>query len=163
MQVAEHEFSAAQQSGAQAYSSLDMGTLLLAAYDLGDLIIQSAEVAEYAYWKKAVMEDEEVKRLQVLFLKAKEQFADCERFGRFHPDYHEAKGKVKQAEAALAEIESVGRFKLAEQAVDEMLHEVARRIAESVSDTIKVPSNEKGGGGGCGSGGSCGCGSGGCG
>lgn len=162
MPVAEHRYSVEQQSEDSATSSLDMASLLLAAYELGDLINQSAEVAEYSYWKQAVSEDDEAKRLQALFLKAKEQFADCERFGRFHPDFHEARSKVKQAEAALARIESVRRFKLAEQAVDDMLHEVARRIAESVSDNIKVPGNEKGGGG-CGSGGSCGCGSGGCG
>ncbi|MOA49765.1 hypothetical protein D3C78_1726880 [compost metagenome] len=69
---------------------------------------------------------------------------------------------MKEAEKALGELEEVRRFKLAEAAVDDMLHEMATIIAESVSHTIKVPGNEKGGGG-CGSGGSCGCGSGGCG
>ncbi|WP_138751700.1 YlbF family regulator [Paenibacillus sinopodophylli] len=145
-------------------SSLDMASLLLCAYELGDWINQSAEVAEYLYWKTAVNEDEEVKRITKRFAKAKELFVECERFGRFHPDYNEAKDKVKQIERELSEIESVRRFKTAEQVVDDMLFEVSRTIAESVSDNIKVPSNEKAAGGGsCGSGGSCGCGSGGCG
>ncbi|MGM0879450.1 MAG: YlbF family regulator [Bacillota bacterium] len=143
-------------------SSLDMASLLLCAYELGDWINQSAEVAEYLYWKSAVNEDEKVKQMTKQFAKAKDLFVECERFGRFHPDYNAAKDKVKQIERELSEIESVRHFKFAEQVVDEMLYEVSRTIAESVSDNIKVPGNEKAGGG-CGSGGSCGCGSGGCG
>lgn len=143
-------------------SSLDMGSLLLSAYELGDWINQSAEVAEYLYWKSVVNQSEEVKLLQAQFAKAKELFEECQRFGRFHPNYHEAKDKVKQIEKQLAEIECVSKFKASEQAVDDMLYEVSRLIAESVSDTIKVPGNERSLGG-CGSGGSCGCGSGGCG
>ncbi|MBD2871469.1 YlbF family regulator [Paenibacillus arenilitoris] len=145
-----------------AVSSLDMASLMLCAYELGDWINQSAEVAEYLYWKSVVNEDEEVKRLSKKFADAKELFAECERFGRFHPDYNAAKDKVKQIESELGRIECVSRFKSAEQAVDEMLYDVSRLIAESVSETIKVPGNEKAGGG-CGSGGSCSCGSGGCG
>ncbi|MFF2484145.1 YlbF family regulator [Paenibacillus sp. NPDC058071] len=147
---------------ANGVSSLDMASLLLCAYELGDWINQSAEVAEYLYWKEAVKKDEQVAAVQKQFAKAKELFEECQRFGRFHPDYHAAKDKVKQIERELGGIESVMQFKLAEQAVDTMLFEVSRLIAESVSDTIKVPSNEKATGG-CGGGGSCGCGSGGCG
>ncbi|OMF37536.1 regulator [Paenibacillus sp. FSL H8-0548] len=144
-------------------SSLDMASLLLCAYELGDWINQSAEVAEYLYWKSVVNEDEEVKQITRRFEKAKELFVECERFGRFHPNYNEAKDKVKKIEQELSEIESVHRFKSAEQVVDEMLYDVSRMIAESVSDNIKVPGNEKAkGGGSCGSGGSCSCGSGGC-
>lgn len=148
--------------GAGGVSSLDMGSLLLCAYELGDWINQSAEVAEYLYWKEAVQADSEVQQITKQFSKAKELFEECQRFGRFHPDYHAAKDKVKQIERDLDQIEAVRRFKLAEESVDTMLLEVSRTIAESVSDTIKVPGNEKAGGGSCGSGGSCSCGSGGC-
>jgi len=143
-------------------SSLDMASLLLCAYELGDWINESAEVAEYLYWKEAVNEDGQVKQLTKQFDKAKELFSECQRFGRFHPDYNSAKDKVKAIERELDQIDAVRQFKLAEQAVDTMLFDVSRTIAESVSDTIKVPSNE-GKAAGCGSGGSCGCGSGGCG
>lgn len=148
-----------QQEGV---SSLDMASLLLCAYELGDWINQSAEVADYLYWKSVVNEDETVGQLKKRFAKAKELFEECERFGRFHPDYNDAKDKLKGIERELAEVECVRRFKQAEQTVDDMLYDVSRTIAESVSDTIKVPGNEKASGG-CGSGGSCGCGSGGCG
>ncbi|QHT61847.1 YlbF family regulator [Paenibacillus lycopersici] len=145
-------------------TSLDMGQLLLRAYDIGDLVNQSAEVAEYAYWKTVVDEHEQVRELVKKFAKAKELFADCERFGRFHPDYHAAKDKVKEVEAQLNGIECVSRFKAAEQAVDDLLLAIATEIAGAVSETIKVPSNDPlPKGGGCGGGGSCSCGSGGCG
>lgn len=143
-------------------ASLDMASLLMDAYDLGDSINQSAEVAEYLYWKKAVFEDAQVIEMSKEFEKAKEFFTECERFGRFHPDYHAAKDNVKQIERKLDAIESVSKFKQSEQVVDQMLHEIATLLANSVSATIKVPGNEKRAGG-CGSGGSCGCGSGGCG
>ncbi len=158
------EGSSASEVGVQQgdVSTLDMASLLLCAYELGDWINQSAEVADYVYWKTAVKEDEAVGPLMRQFAQAKELFAECERFGRFHPNYHEAKDRMKHAERELDAVECVRRFKQAEQAVDAMLHEVSRTIAEAVSETIKVPSNEQSGGG-CGSGGSCGCGSGGCG
>lgn len=157
------ELSANQTEQPQGgVSSLDMASLLLCAYELGDWINQSAEVAEYLYWKSTVSEDQEVKLLSGQFRKAKELFEECQRFGRFHPDYHAAKDKVKEIERQLNGIESVSKFKASEQAVDDMLYHVSRIIAESVSESIKVPSNEKPAGG-CGSGGSCSCGSGGCG
>ncbi|MFD0587934.1 YlbF family regulator [Paenibacillus sp. GCM10027627] len=161
MTVAE-QWTASPMHGDGGESSLDMASLLLSAYELGDWINQSAEVAEYLYWKSVVSENDEVKQLQVQFSKAKDLFEECQRFGRFHPSYHEAKDKVKLIQKQLADVECVSKYKACESVVDEMLHEVSRMIAESVSDNIKVPSNEKELGG-CGSGGSCGCGSGGCG
>lgn len=144
-------------------ATLDMASLLLKAYELGDMIKVSTPVTNYLQLKTEVANDTEVLQLQYEFQKAKELFEECQRFGRFHPDYHAAKDKVKEVEAKLDGIPAVKQFKLQEQELDELLHEVATYIARSVSDTIKVPSNEKGAGGGCGSGGSCSCGSGGCG
>ncbi|SEM75974.1 Cell fate regulator YlbF, YheA/YmcA/DUF963 family (controls sporulation, competence, biofilm development) [Paenibacillus sp. OV219] len=150
--------------GGSQDSTLDMGQLLLNAYEIGDMINQSAEVAEFAYWKQVVDQNDQVHELVKQFNKAKELFVECERFGRFHPDYNSAKDKVVAIEHQLGEIECVSKYKAAEQAVDDMLHDIAKEIAFSVSETIKVPSNDPlPKGGGCGSGGSCSCGSGGCG
>ncbi|PLT46353.1 ComK regulator [Paenibacillus pasadenensis] len=142
---------------------LDMAPLVLRAYELGDSINQSALVAEYLYWKDRVEQDPEALRLKREFAKAKELFAECERFGRFHPDYHAAKDAVKKVEAEMAEVESIRRYKETEAEVDALLYDVSLLIAESVSSAIKVPSNNPLPTGGCGSGGSCSCGSGGCG
>ncbi|WP_081667297.1 YlbF family regulator [Paenibacillus pinihumi] len=143
-------------------ATLDMAGLLLNAYELGDMIIDSADVADYLYWKTVVAADEEVQELKKAFLKAKDFFQECQRFGRFHPDFHAAKDKVKQIQSVLDSHECVRRYKEAEVAVDQLLYEISHLIATSVSDTIKVPGNESVGSG-CGSGGSCSCGSGGCG
>ena len=89
----------------------------------------------------------------------KEAFAECERFGHFHPEYHKALDAVKAVEYELDEIEAVSRFKAIENQLDELLYEVSELIARSVSDSIKVPSNNPlPHSGGCGSGGSCNCG-----
>lgn len=140
----------------------DMATLLSRAYELGELIKQSALTAEYVYYKAQVDRDEDVKALTREFAKAKELFAECERFGRFHPSYNEALERVYEVQAKLDGIEPVRKFKEAEQSVDSLLHEVALMIARSVSDSIKVPDNDPNPKG-CGSGGSCSCGGGGCG
>ncbi|WP_223869659.1 YlbF family regulator [Paenibacillus sabuli] len=140
-----------------------MAGLLLHAYELGDMINGSAEVADYLYWKAVVDRDDEVRALIKRFDKAKELYAECERFGRFHPDFNDAKDKVKAIERELDDMECVSRFKAAEREVDQLLFTVSQSIAGAVSETIKVPGNEPAGGGGCGAGGSCSCGSGGCG
>jgi len=143
--------------------SLDMAGLLLEAYELGDWINNSAETADYLYWKNVVSADEAASKLSGKLAKAKERFAECERFGRFHPNYHEAKDALEDVQRELDGLESVSRFKAAERALDELLYEVSKTIAAAVSDSIKVPGNDPLPKSGCGGGGSCGCGSGGCG
>ncbi|MFD2116926.1 YlbF family regulator [Paenibacillus yanchengensis] len=163
MFTAEHTELLEVNTARTSIPTIDMATLLTSAYELGDSINQSAEVAELLYWEKQVQENTEVAEITKKFQVAKEFFAECQRFGRFHPDFHEARAKVKELERDLAAHESVVKFKEAENAVDLMLYEVASLIAEAVSANIKVPSNGKQKGGSCGSGGSCGCASGGCG
>ena len=140
-------------------NALDMATLLMKAYDIGDSIKASSEVAQYIHWKHEVDQLPEVKSLVRKLNDKKEIFEQCERFGHFHPEYHNALDKVKEVEAELEKIEAVAKFKQAENKLDDLLFEVSELIAYSVSDTIKVPSNNplphaKG----CGSGGSCNCG-----
>lgn len=62
-------------------------------------------------------------------------------------------------EQELEQFEEVARFKLAEKTLDDILHSMSEAIAFSVSESIKVPSNDPNPkGGGCGSGGKCSCG-----
>ncbi|MBP1156112.1 MULTISPECIES: YlbF family regulator [unclassified Paenibacillus] len=136
--------------------TIDMSAILLGAYELADMIKLSAETADYLYWKQLVEENEEVGRLTKEFAKQKERFEECERFGHYHPNYHEALEQVKKAQEQLDALELVRRFKEAESQLDELLYEVSQMVAHSVSDTIKVPSNDPlASGGGCSSGGSC--------
>ncbi|MBP1996471.1 YlbF family regulator [Paenibacillus eucommiae] len=136
--------------------TLDMSSVLIHAYDMGDMIKSSAEVADYLYWKVAVDSSTEVAELKVLFNKKKELFEECERFGHYHPSYHDALGQVNEIQEKLNRLEPVRRYKEAEDRLDDLLFTISTTIAHAVSDTIKVPSNNPlPTGGGCSSGGSC--------
>lgn len=139
--------------------SLDTSQILLEAIELGEMVNQSREVAQYLYWKEQMSGDPEAKEKVKNFQRQKEFFEECERFGHFHPDYHDALGKVRIAEQELEQVESVRNFKQAEDELDNLLYTLAEIIAKSVSEDIKVPSNDPfpkdSGCGNCGSGGSC--------
>jgi len=134
-------------------AALDMSSILLHAYDLGDMINTSAELADYLYWKQAVDNDAEAQELIKLFAKAKERFEECERFGHFHPNYHEGLQHVQEVQNLMDNNKAVLRFKAAEDRLDDLLFSISETIAHSVSDTIKVPGNKmltaKGCSGGC--------------
>ncbi|QWU13472.1 Cell fate regulator YlbF, YheA/YmcA/DUF963 family (controls sporulation, competence, biofilm development) [Paenibacillus sophorae] len=140
------------------YNTVDMAEVLTNAYELGDMINQSAEVADYLYWKGRVAANSDIQNLIKKLRSKKELFEETQRFGHFHPNYHAAKEEVAAVEAELDEFEEVARFKLAEKALDDMLHSMSETIAFAVSDSIKVPGNDPLPKGGCGSGGKCSCG-----
>lgn len=136
--------------------ALDMSTLLTQAYEIGDLINSSTEVAEYLYWKQEVEQNQEVQNTVKKLERKQQLYEECQRFGHFHPDYHAAMEEVKKVEEELEQFEAVKQFKLAEEQLDDMLYEVSNTIATSVSESIKVPSNKLlPSGGGCSTGGSC--------
>ncbi|TJY43589.1 YlbF family regulator [Cohnella pontilimi] len=141
---------------------VDLTELLCRAYTLGDMIKRSAMADEYVYWKQVVERDEEAKRIARRLSDAKNKFAECERFGRFHPDYNEALDRLYAVQAELDALESVRRFKDAERELDTLLHEISFAVARAVSESVKVPDGDPNAKG-CGSGGSCSCGGGGCG
>ncbi|HWO55209.1 MAG TPA: YlbF family regulator [Paenibacillus cookii] len=138
--------------------TMDMAAVLMNAYELGDMINQSVEVSDYLYWKQRVDSNPEIQELVRLLAKKKELFEETQRFGHFHPNYHSAKDEVKAVEERLDQFEEVVRFKQAEKELDDLLHQMSEMIAFSVSDTIKVPSNDPLPKRGCGGGGKCGCG-----
>ncbi|MBY9082304.1 YlbF family regulator [Paenibacillus sp. HN-1] len=140
------------------YNTVDMAEVLTYAYELGDMINQSAEVADYLYWKERVAAHSEIQRLVAKLQRKKDLFEETQRFGHFHPNYHAAKDEVAAVEAEIDAYDEVKRFKLAEKALDDMLHSMSETIAFAVSDTIKVPGNDPLPKSGCGSGGKCSCG-----
>ncbi len=164
MAIASEMLPSAQSGHAGEQDIVDFTELLSRAYALGDMIKRSDLTDHYVYWKRQVEQDEEVGRLSRRLALAKEKYAECERFGRFHPDYHEALNQVYAAQAELDRLDSVRGFKTAEQTLDELFHEISSLVARSVSESVKVPDLDPNArGSGCGSGGICSCGSGGCG
>lgn len=72
-------------------NTVDMAQVLTGAYELGDMINQSAEVSDYLYWKQQVETTPEI-QMGIRKLNAKKElFEETQRFGHFHPDYHAAK------------------------------------------------------------------------
>ncbi|ANE47460.1 regulator [Paenibacillus swuensis] len=136
--------------------TLDMSALLMEAYNIGDLINASREVTEYLVSKQAIEASSGVQEAVKHFEKKKVLFEECERFGRFHPDFNRAMDEMKDAQDRLNQFAEVVRFKQAEKALDDLLHEVSTTIAYAVSESVKVPSNDPlPKGGGCSTGGGC--------
>ncbi|MDP5273336.1 YlbF family regulator [Chengkuizengella axinellae] len=122
-------------------TDLDMSTLLMEAYDLGDMINASEELNDYLFWKKEIEKDAEVQIKVNQFLKKKEIYEDCERFGQFHPDYHSALEEVQKVEKELNELNKVRKFKESEEKIDLLLYSISKTLAHEISEEIKVPSN----------------------
>lgn len=145
--------------------ALDFSLLLSRTCDLSDALMQSVEIADYVYWKQRMANDPDAGDMLKQMARVKERFEECERFGHFHPNYHEALAAVKAMEESMEQVESIREFKRAEQALDRLLYDVSVTIAHAVSESVKVPGNEPltasvggCGSGGCGAGGSCSCG-----
>ncbi|MFF0826982.1 YlbF family regulator [Brevibacillus sp. NPDC003359] len=144
----------------ETLEAVDMTQLIMESHELSTMINQSSEVSEYLEAKRQMEADEEVQRLLVVFEAKKEQYEDVQRFGKYHPDYNHISKEVRELKRSIELRDSVQAFKRAEDALDELLYQVSRTIAHSVSETIKVPSNNpflEAQGSGCGTGGSCGC------
>ncbi|MED1785637.1 YlbF family regulator [Brevibacillus fortis] len=144
----------------ETLEAVDMTQLIMESHELSTMINQSREVSGYLQAKRQMEADEEVQRLLVVFEAKKEQYEDVQRFGKYHPDYNHISKEVRELKRNIELRDSVQAFKRAEDALDELLYQVSRTIAHSVSETIKVPSNNpflEAQGSGCGTGGSCGC------
>ncbi|GBF12555.1 YlbF family regulator [Tepidibacillus sp. HK-1] len=115
--------------------------VILQTYDLADMINRSKEVMEYLQYKQALEKDPEVIALKKKLQKEKESFAEVQRFGRFHPSYHEVKQRIDQVLTELDQLETVKQFKKAEENLDQLFYLISRTIAHSISKSIKVPRN----------------------
>ncbi|MBA4492915.1 YlbF family regulator [Paenactinomyces guangxiensis] len=124
--------------------TLDMAEILLDAYHLADQINESEEVQAYLNLRKKLKEDPEAQKLIREFQKLKERYEEAQRFGIFHPNYHESKN---QAESFLKQMRAhpvIGSFLEAEEKLDHLLYQVSSMIARSVSESVKVPVNDMG-------------------
>ncbi|MEO3947553.1 YlbF family regulator [Gorillibacterium sp. CAU 1737] len=137
----------------EAVAELDRSDLLVRAYELGDMINSSAEMADYLYWKEQMGRDDRAHQAIQAFQRKKDLFEECTRFGHFHPNYHEALTEAEKAREELDAVESIRSFRRAESELDELLYAVAELVARSVSESVKVPKNGEDAGGGCSSGG----------
>jgi cell fate (sporulation/competence/biofilm development) regulator YlbF (YheA/YmcA/DUF963 family) len=86
-------------------------------------------------------EDEQVQKMIQTFQKIKMEYEEAQRFGIFHPDYHQAKQRAEDYQQKMAEHPLIAAYLEAESKLDQLLYEISAAIAHSVSDSIKVPNN----------------------
>ncbi len=134
--------------------TLDVTELLTSVNGLAEMIKHSELTSHYLQSKKRMNEDDHARRLLSEFASKRQAFMDCEKYGHFHPDYNRTFDEAVAVQDELEQLEIVQTFRNAESAVDQLLFEVSKIIASSVSETIIVPNNiELENKGGCGDGG----------
>ncbi|MBO1003537.1 YlbF family regulator [Pseudogracilibacillus auburnensis] len=144
-------------------ANLEYVAILDKTDELTKMILQSDIMIEYQRTYHLLQTNEEAQRLIQTFLHIKDHYEDVERFGRYHPDYHEIMRDVRSAKRKMDMNSYVAAFKVAERNVQRFLDEISENIAKSVSDHIMVPKEglaliESGcASGSCGTGGKCGC------
>lgn len=130
---------------------------------LGEMILRSDVMAAYYNARIALNQNEESQRLIRAFADIKVQYEDVQRFGSYHPDYHEIMKNVRRVKREMDMNHEVAMFKVAERNIQRLLDEVCDYIASHVSVQIKAPKDgaaltDSGcSSGGCSTGGSCGC------
>lgn len=127
-----------------------------------DVLKMSNELKIYREREYALRTNKEAQNLINEFNKMKEQYDEAQRFGTYHPDYNKIMKQVRSTKRKMDMNEHVAAFKIAERNLQNLLDEVSKIIATSVSSSIMVP--EDGmlaasgcASGSCGTGGSCAC------
>lgn len=143
-------------------ATLERIEILEKAEELSAMILQSDLMENYYSCLYKVRNSEEAQKKIKAFLKAKEQYEEVERFGRYHPDYYTVMRDIRSLKREMDMDEDVANFKVAENELQALLDEISFIIGHSVSKNIKVPTgnpffDQGNHGGGCGTGGSCGC------
>lgn len=115
----------------------------LEARALAEEILSSQEVHDYILAKDELNnKDDELKRLLHLFQRAKDDFDDAQRFGHFHPNFHEAKETAANCQRKLQDHPKVHAYVTAERNLNEMLYVISKILAESISSSIAVPNDD---------------------
>jgi len=106
--------------------------IYLAIEDLGEEILSTEEVSAYINLKAETDALPEIIKLRQAFQRAKDDFELAERFGHFHPDYHEAKNKARDQEKALYQHPQLEKYLSAEKEVNSLLEKVMSRLNAAV-------------------------------
>lgn len=144
------------------FATLESVQIIDMAEDIAKMIINSDIADEYRQCLYMMKTNRETQNKINKFIKLKEQYEEVQRFGRYHPDYKTVMRNVRLAKREMDLDENVAKFKLAENALQQLLDEIGIIIGRSVSDSVKVATGSPffdttKASGGCSTGGSCGC------
>lgn len=109
--------------------------------ELAELICQSEEAQNYLRLQKQLRNDHEAQKIITGFQKVKENYEDAQRFGRFHPNYHEAKREAQRYQKEMFSHSLIQAYLESEKMLDKLLYDVSCVLANSVSTAIMVPND----------------------
>ena len=129
---------------------------------LSDMLLSSEIIQEYRRAHHAVYSNKLLADTIRDFTNMKERYEEVQRFGRYHPDYKTVMKDIRIQKRDLDMNEDVAALRIAENDVQNLLNDISRIIARSVSDSVKVPTGDgffadSSCGGSCGTGGGCSC------
>lgn len=132
------------------------------AESLTAMLLSSDAVANYRKAFDAVYSDEKLASSIHAFTAMKERHEEVQRFGKYHPDYNIVMKSIRVQKRELDLNEKVATLRIAENDVQYILDEIGSIVAQSVSESVKVPTDSlfstgSSCGSGCGTGGSCSC------
>jgi len=113
--------------------------VILNTYELAELINQSDEVAKYLEYKQEIATNQEISILRSELAKTKQLYEETERFGKYHPDFNEAKLKVDEILSKINQNGLIKSFKQAEEDLNQLLFTISSTLAGTISPSIKVP------------------------
>ena len=118
---------------------------------IGDEILSLPVFQMYKKLQHEMNHNQEIIQLINEFEKAKELYADVERYGgKYHPDYKEVSQRLIDTKSNLYQNASVKEFKACEKEIQSILDEISNYISQAVEVTVKTKTK------------SCGCGRGNC-
>ena len=116
---------------------------------IGDEILLLPICQTYKKLQQEIKTNSEIIELINKFEKAKEAYADVERYGKYHPDYKMVSQQLIEAKSNLFQNPYIKEFKKCEREIQLILDDIAQKISRVVE--FKINKNK-----------SCGCGSGNC-
>lgn len=99
---------------------------------------------QYATWQQAgeVLEtNDQAQQLLAKFNQAKEDFAEAQRFGKYHPDYQQYQRNLAQAKMELDHEPVIVAYKQAQKQLQAVLNQMSIALGTAVSPHLIVPSD----------------------
>jgi cell fate (sporulation/competence/biofilm development) regulator YlbF (YheA/YmcA/DUF963 family) len=122
-------------------ATLERVEILDAAENIAEMILHSDTMEYYNKCLINIRNSEESQKKITAFTKMKEQYEEVQRFGKYHPDYMEIMKATRKLKREMDMDGNVAEFKKAENDLQGLLDEISLLIGRSVSEHIKVPTD----------------------
>jgi len=110
-----------------------------AVYALVDEIKSKTEYVRLIELKKIIDTDKYINELITKFNIINKKYVEVSKYGTHHPDLSDIKKNLTNAKVELFNNETVREYKLLEKDMQNLLNNISRQIANTVSPKIKSP------------------------